>query len=101
MSCPEGHRAQPLAQIHFEDTNSRRQRPGSSLVFPFRSRTAGSGRVAQSYSQNLNYSDAFPIEAPPSTKSVWPVIKAASSERKNSIAAAISSSWPSRPIRNA
>ena len=39
-----------------------------------------------------------PIDAPPSAKSVCPVMKPASSGRRNSIAAALSSGWPNRPI---
>jgi DNA-binding transcriptional LysR family regulator len=41
---------------------------------------------------------ALPTEAPPSTKSVCPVMKPASSESRNAIAAAISSGFPKRPM---
>ncbi|MCW2085835.1 putative glyoxalase superfamily metalloenzyme YdcJ [Bradyrhizobium diazoefficiens] len=41
---------------------------------------------------------ALPMDAPPSTKSVCPVMKAASSDNRNAIAAAISSGLPKRPI---
>lgn len=43
-------------------------------------------------------SDALPIEAPPSTCSVCPVMKAASSDNRKPMAAAISCGVPNRPI---
>lgn len=44
---------------------------------------------------------SLPIDAPPSTYSVCPVMKPASSESRNAMVAAISSGWPKRPIGTA